>query len=799
MLRALRTLFAMGGLLSTCACGSAGGSGDDLADAWPDTADAAPDAADASDADATGVAPPPLDLVALADPFIGSGGLWFHVGSDSPAACAPLGLVSLGPDTTQAGGAAGANHCSGYHADDPLALGFSHVRAQGTGIPDAGHVRFVPARAPMTVTKTTPQGYRATIDRPSEVAHPGFYGVRLKEPDVQVELSATLRTGAHRYTWGDGASGAPLVLIDLGRGIAGALATDASVAVDATAREVTGFTTIAGQFSGGATVWFVARFDTPFAGAGTWSDAGVSDSPDAAGPAVGAWLAFSPDVTTVQARVGLSFVDAEGARGNLAAEQPDAAFDDVRAAAATLWGRELASLAVWGGDPATQVKLATAMVHALLMPTLFTDADGRYRGLDRAIHTIAGFGSEAGFTYFTNFSLWDTWRTLHPLMTLLWPAHQHDFVQSLLTMADQAGALPRWPLWDRETNCMIGSHADVVLADSALKGVPPDDVEAAWRHITAIADAPTPPGCSVDGRGQGVLDYVSRGYLAADRDGAATSRTLEYAAEDAGLANLAAAWGKTADAQRYAARAQSYRNVFEPTTRFFRGRHADGTWAEPFDEADWHPWYTEGNARQYRWLVPHDPAGLIELLGGPEAAVADLTTFLQNGLDGWEAYTKLGIPAPVWYWQGNEPDLHAAFLLNDAGRPDLAQRWVRTIADVMYGTGRDGLAGNDDAGTLSAWYVFAALGLYPVTGSDRYWLGSPLVTRAELALPGGTLVIEAPDASPDNVYVTKVTLDGQPLTGPYVAHGQLVGGHTLHFEQAAQPASTPSPVEGSVP
>jgi predicted alpha-1,2-mannosidase len=747
--------------------------------------------ADTAETDGEGpdAAPPPLDLVALADPFVGSGGLWFHVGSDSPAAMTPFGLASVGPDTTQAGGAAGANHCSGYHADDALVLGFSHVRAQGVGIPDAGHVRFVPARGPMTTAKTTPQGYRGTLDRASETAHPGFYGVRLTEPDVQVELAATPRTGAHRYTWGAGASGAPLLLVDLGRGAAGAVASDAQITIDAAARELRGFTTIAGQFSGGATVWFVARFDTPFASAGTWSDAGVSNARDATGAAIGAWLAFAPDVTAVQARVGLSFVDADGARGNLAAELPDGGLDDVRAAAEQAWAEQLASIRAWGGDPSSQVKLASALYHVLLMPTLFTDADGRYRGLDGAVHAVEGFGTAAGFTYHTNFSLWDTWRTLHPLVTLLWPARQHDFVTSLLTMAEQAGALPRWPLWDRETNCMIGSHADVVLADSALKGVAPDDVEAAWSAITAIADAPTPPGCSVDGRGQGVLDYVSLGYLAADRDGAATSRTLEYAAEDAGIANLAAAWGKPADAERYAARAQSYRNVFEPTTRFFRGRNADGTWAEPFDEADWHEYYTEGNARQYRWLVPHDPAGLIELLGGSEAAVDDLTTFLQAGLDQWEAYTRLGIPAPVWYWQGNEPDLHAAYLLNDAGRPDLAQRWVRTIADVMYGTGRDGLAGNDDAGTLSAWYVFAAIGLYPVTGSDRYWLGSPIFQRVELDLPVGKLVIEAPDASPSNVYVTRVTLDGQPLTGPYVTHGQLVGGHTLRFEQAAAPTS----------
>ncbi len=766
-------------LLAACGGGGAGG-GDGGAELNPgpdDVLEASPDVGPEANL--------PLDLVGLADPFIGSGGLWFHAGSDSPAAATPFGLVKLGPDTTQAGGAAGANHCSGYHADDPLVLGFSHVRLQGTGIPDAGHVRFAPARGAMNAARTAPPGYRATLDRPSETAAPGFYGVRLVEPDVTVELSATPRTGAHRYTWGPGAADTPLLLVDLGRGAAGALATDAAVTVDAHAREVRGFTDLAGQFSGGAKVWFVARFDLPFAEAGTWSDGVYSTELDVSGPTVGAWLRFAADVTSVQARVGMSFVDAAGARANLEAEHPAWGLDEVRAAARELWRAELAPLRLWGGSPAQQVKLATALYHVLQMPDLFTDADGRYRGLDGAIHAAVGF------TYHTNFSLWDTWRTVHPLFTWLFPSRQLDFVQSLLAMADHAGALPRWPLWTRETNCMIGSHADVVLADSYVRGLRGFDAEEAWAAAVAIAEHPTAPGSQVEGRGRAVLDYVSLGYVAADRDDAATSRTLEYAAEDAGLANLALALGKTADAARFAARAQSYRNVFEPTTRFFRGRDADGAWAEPFDEADWHPYYTEGNARQYRWLVPHDGPGLIDLLGGPQAAVADLEAFLQGGLDEWEAYTRLGLPAPVWYWQGNEPDLHAAYLFHDAGRSDLAERWVRTIADTMYGTGRDGLAGNDDAGTLSAWYVFAALGLYPVAGSDRYWLGSPMLTRAELALPAGTLVIEAPAASPENVYVTAVTLDGQPLAGPYVTHGQLTGEHTLRFELAAAPASVP--------
>jgi len=780
--RWIRAVAAGVAVVVALACSGGGGA---TSDDGVEALDALEVSDDGATPDAPDAGPPPLDLVALADPFIGSGGLWFHVGSDSPAATTPFGLVKLGPDTTQAGGAAGSNHCSGYHADDPLVLGFSHVRLQGTGIPDAGHVRFVPTRGAMSVAKTGPQGYRATLDRPSEAASPGFYGVRLVEPDVTVELSATPRTGAHRYTWGPGAAGTPLLQIDLGRGIAGALATDAQVTIAPQAREVYGFTDLAGQFSGGARVWFVARFDTAFATAGTWDGEIYSSDLAAAGPAVGAWLRFGDGVTTVQARVGVSFVDAEGARGNLEAEHPAWSLGEVRAAAHDAWAAELAPIRVWGGNPSQRIILATALYHVLQMPDLFTDADGRYRGLDDAIHLAEGF------TYHTNFSLWDTWRTVHPLFTWLFPARQRDFVRSLLTMASEAGTLPRWPLWTRETNCMIGSHADVVLADSYLKGVTDFDTDAAWAAITAVAEAPTAPGNQVDGRGRGVLDYVALGYVAADRDGAATSRTLEYAAEDAGIANLALALEKPDDAARFAVRSQSYRNVFEPTTRFFRGRNADGTWAEPFDEADWHPYYTEGNARQYRWLVPQDPAGLIELLGGPEAAVADLQAFLQGGLDQWEAYTHLGLPAPTWYWHGNEPDLHAAYLLLDAGRPDLAQRWIRTIADTMYTTGRDGLAGNDDAGTLSAWYVFAALGLYPVAGSDRYWLGSPMLTRAELVLPDGTLVVEAPEASPENVYVTGVTLDGEPVEGPTLRHGQIAGEHTLRFELASAPTSLP--------
>jgi predicted alpha-1,2-mannosidase len=425
------------------------------------------------------------------------------------------------------------------------------------------------------------------------------------------------------------------------------------------------------------------------------------------------------------------------------------------------------------------------------MPTRFSDANGRYLGFDRAVH------EGGGRTAYTNFSLWDTYRTQHPLLALVKPGRQADMVASLLRMYEQGGYLPKWPLGNGDSCIMIGTPADIVIADTWLRGVRDFDVAKAWEAVMKTAATPVPDGAPSQGR-KGVEEYVSLGWVAADRTDQSVSRTLEFAVADAALAGLARGLGKDADAAVLAGRAANWKNLWDANLKLFAPRNADGSWP-PFDPLQdmvlgTSTAYTEGNANQYRWFVPHDVPALVTAFGSPEVFVHELAAFLEKGLA--EHAAALAEPRePLWwmtnppkqYWHGNEPCIHAAYLFAFAGRQDLTQEWVHRIADALYHDGPDGLPGNDDAGTLAAWYVFTALGFLPVPGTDLYVLGSPFFPRAEVRLADGTLVVEAPGAGATRPYVKSVTLDGEPLAGPTFPHARIARGGTLRFELSDSP------------
>jgi predicted alpha-1,2-mannosidase len=418
------------------------------------------------------------------------------------------------------------------------------------------------------------------------------------------------------------------------------------------------------------------------------------------------------------------------------------------------------------------------------MPTVFNDANGEYLGFDRQVHRTTDF------RYFTDLSLWDTFRTTHPLYTLTAPKDQRDMVVSLIKMLEQGGWLPRWPSGHGYSNSMLGTPADIVIAESYLKGIRDFDVEKAYQAMQRTALAPTPPGAAFSGR-EGVEHYLQHGYCPSGLMEESVARTLEFAWADSAIANLAEALGHREDAELFRKHSQFYRNLWNPATQYFQPRDVEGKFFEPFKpllltyfdrKGEFTKDYVEGSALQWRWGAPYDTEGMIALFKSREYFVGELNGFFARSSPAMGRWN----PGP-YYWHGNQPDIHAAYLFNDAGRPDLTQKWVRWILDNKYGDGYDGLDGNDDGGTLSAWYVLSALGLYPVAGSDTYQLGAPLFEKAEVRLKGEPLVIAAENYLAANRYVQKVWLNHQPLDRPWIKHSEIQDGGVLRFEMSAGP------------
>jgi predicted alpha-1,2-mannosidase len=694
----------------------------------------------------------PVDLLSRVDPFIGTGGAGFSQGSASPAASAPGGMVKVGPDTSGESSRMGFAHCSGYWYEDAYAVAFSHTRLHGTGVSEGGAIGFSPTTAPSVDWKV----YRNQVDKSSEVASPGYYSVDL--PGVAtVELAASTRAAHHRYLFeGD----EKWLTLDLGH-----TAADHDVLeswMELGTSEITGFVRMGGPFSrgyGGQPTWFVARFSTPWSEVGLWEEEQVSlATVRVEGRAVAATLRFDTDV---EVRVGISAVDLEGARANLEAEIPGWDFAGVVARTEALWADALSAFEVIGGTVAEQRMFASALYHALLMPTNFTDVDGRYRGLDQAVHRAEGW------TYYTDFSLWDTYRTLHPLMILAFPEIASDHARSLADMGIRRGELPIWPQGIGETYIMIGNAAEVVLAETAGKGVGGFDERRAFATAHAQATLPGATGARED-----LSALLEHGFLPSDLAGGSVAKTLEYAIDDAALSMWAERLGYADLAESYAARARSYAHVFDAETGFMRPRRSDGTF-DSLEETEWSDAYVEGNAWQYTFLVPQDAMGLADLFGGPEQLAEKLDEFFAMS----ERWVPDYAPAP-YYWHGNEPDIHAAFLYGAIGQPEQTEKWARWVRETHYTDGPDGLAGNDDGGTLSSWYVFAALGLYPLNGTLDYVVSTPLFDSVRLRTSATTWLEVTGEGAGHGV--ESVHLDGEEWTSSVISHDRLVGASRLH-------------------
>lgn len=722
------------------------------------------------------------------DPFIGTGG----EGHTFPGAVAPFGMVQLSPDTdTRCTIRDCYGHAAGYRHDDPTIQGFSHTHFSGAGHSDLGDLLVMPIAGdavPMDPGTSDEPGYRSRFRHENEEARPGYYAVTLDRWRVRAEMTAGTRVGVHRYRFPAG-SAAHLV-IDLRSSLydypGKILWSGLRLRPDGT---LTGFRETRGWVPG-RKFFFAMRFSAPitdhafvnretdiaykgFQGPGRGSDAVAQRL----GRALEARLDFGALDRPLEVKVAISGVDEDGAIANLASEPGD--FDAVRARTSEAWSKALGVVEL-DGAPAMRKQVATALYHSLLAPSVWSDSDGRYRGPDDQVHRAEGF------TFRSTFSLWDTFRAEHPLLTLIQPeAVNAEIVRSLLASraASPDGILPVWQYHGRETWTMIGYHAVPVIADAYLKGIRGFDADEALRAMVASATY-APYG--------GLGEYMARGYVPIDREPEAASKTAEYAYDDWTIARMAAAMGRTDVAATFEKRAGNWRNSFDAKTGFLRARKADGRWREPFDPTaiNYGSDYTEGNAWQYSWFVPHDQAGLFRTMGGDARVVAKLDRMFDydnSQVDYSHAEDIAGLIGQ--YIHGNEPSHHVAYLYNYAGRPWRTQERLTQIVDSQYKATPDGLSGNDDLGQMSAWLVFTALGFYPVApGTNEYVIGRPFLRRAALNLPNGRrFVVRAEGLSDTNRYIGSVTLNGRPLRRGYIRHGEIMGGGTLAFHMSPVP------------
>ncbi len=725
----------------------------------------------------------PGKLGASVDPFIATGGYSWMCGHDSPAATVPFGMVRLAPDTASLLLNEEAFNRSGYFYGDNKIVGFSHTRLLGADAQEGGVFRIFPSTA--LLDSKEPNGKRyAIFSHTEEKAFPGYYAVRLQEENILVELTATPRVGVHRYTFPGGTM--PHLAIDVSSVIGDKRSEKGTVTIRPDQREVEGSIRIHGSFSGrydGLDVFFVAKFDKPIASHGTWSGNEFSTNSAAiSGDYIGATLAFSPSPESqiVEVRLAISYVSIGNARENLEAEVAGKTFEEIYAQARDQWESHLSRIQIEGGSEAQRRIFTTALYRTMQMPTTFNDVNGEYTGFDRAVHTVT-----PGTTYYTDFSLWDSFRTVHPLYNLIAQKEQRDMMISLVEMGKAGGCLPRWPSGAGYTNCMFGTPADVAVSEAWLKGVRDFDIEAAYAMMRQTALTGKPEWSKFAGR-EGLEGYLQHGYCPSDTMSDAVSATLEYSWCDHALSLLAADLGKAHDASVFAKHAQSYRNVWDPTRLFFVPRDSGGAFTDKFDPLvlsytdsgrEFTDDFVEGSAMMWRWGVPFDGEGLVSLFPNKEQFVAELEDYFEKSND------TLGDWHPgSHYWHGNEPYFHAAYLFNAVGRPDLTQKWVRHILDTKYADHYAGLDGNDDGGTLSAWYVFSALGFYPIAGTTRYEIGAPLFAKAVVDMgEGKTLTVIADNYAPENLYVDSVSLNGKVLDRTYFTHDEIAGGGELRF------------------
>lgn len=742
-------------------------------------------------ADPDSPAPEPGELGREVNPFIGTGGLPYLCGNNFPGASVPFGIVRLSPDTVSDAGKRATNS-SGYFYSDPRVLGFSHTRLAGTGATDGGNFLVIPTTSDSA--KSHRRGLNATFSHQDEVAFPGYYSLKLPKHGVQSELTATHRVGVHRYTFDE--NKIPQFSIHATSALGKGESKQGTVKVLPDAHEIEGSVKTFGTFSrryGGLKVYFVARFDRAFERFTTWAgDSEQPGRPEAAGDDVGVDLTFASSDTRrpIELKVAVSHVSIENARTNLDREAGSLDFDQVLKKAVGRWEEIFSRIQIAGGTDRQRTIFRTAIFHSFQMPSLFNDINGDYLGFDKQVHRTDGF------KYYTDMSLWDTFRTVHPLFNLIARREQRDMLVSLVKMADQGGYLPRWPSGGGYTNSMFGSPADMVITESYLKGIRDFDAEKAFHFMKKTALGSVPENSPFSGR-VGIEHYLKHEYCPSDLMKKSVASTIEYSYADHSIARLADALGHREDAELFHKHARYYQNLFNPETQFFHPRDSKGNFSKEFQPdlltyldfgGNLTHAYVEGSAWQWRWGVPSDAAEVVSLFKSREYFVQELEQFFTKSTG------AVGMNPNAYYWQGNQPDIYAAYLFNAAERPDLTQKWVRWILETKHGDRENGIDGNDDGGTLSAWYVLSSIGLFPTAGTDRYELATPLWEKTELKINDKLLTIVTEPADAEHPYIKNVWLNNTKLDRRWIRHDEIANGGTLKIETDSMPSEIHLPL-----
>ena len=697
---------------------------------------------------ALGCSPRSADPVDYVNPFIGTG---FH-GHTYPGATTPFGMVQLSPDTRSGNWDA----CAGYHYSDTTIDGFSHTHLSGTGCADLADILFHPTTREIVIHdgECVLQPYFFSHD--DERASCGYYAVTLPDVNIGVELTAAPRTGVHRYTFTG--KGPRQVIVDL-------LHTITEEKIDLCELRRTAPGELAGMrrtqgWVPDQYVFFAARFSEPFADVQLLGDKQ-------------AVLTFAPDVRTLTIAVGLSSVSVENARMNSLAEVPELDFDAVYARAVGQWRKALGDIVVEGGSRDEMTNFYTAQYHTKLTPNLMSDVNGEYRRHDQTVARMP-----EGESYYSTFSLWDTFRAWNPLQTLVDTALVNDMIRSMLDMYDSTGELPIWPLASGETGTMIGYHAVSVIADAYLKGIRGYDADKALEAMIRSSN--------INKKGSDY--YTAQGYIPSNIKRESVSCTLEYAYDDWAIARMAQAMGRDDIFGEYARRALNYVNVFDGSTCFFRGRQSDGNWSAPFEEFATGRDYTEATPWHYRFFVPHDVNGLIQLFGSREAFIREMDRLFTLESDEMQLDVSDVTGLMGQYAHGNEPSHHMAYLYNYVGQPWKTQELTRRLLHEMYAPTPEGIIGNEDCGQMSAWYVFSSLGFYPVCpGSNEFALTAPQFPKAVVRLANGRTLTVTADNPRRSVYIASVTLDGKPIDRNYITYDELMQGGELHFALRPRP------------
>ncbi|HAD11222.1 MAG TPA: glycosyl hydrolase family 92 [Saprospirales bacterium] len=693
------------------------------------------------------------------NPFIGTGG---H-GHTYPGATAPFGMVQLSPDSRLS--MLDWDGCSGYHYADSIIYGFSHTHLSGTGVADYCDILVMPFIGPVVLD---PSKNGSSFQKSTEKAEAGYYSVVLDRNNIKCEMTATERVGVHRYTFPKNEEKGE-IMVDL-RHRDEVLSSGISLVND---HEIAGYR-ISKSWAKEQHVYFVMRFSRPFANSVLLD---MNKTPREANPTIDSksivgLLDFYNDNTPLVITVGISGTSIEGARKNLDAECNHFDFEQVKKETQEKWEQQLSKIQVEGGSDAQKTIFYTALYHTSVVPNLWSDVDGAYRGRDNKVHTASG-------ETYTVFSLWDTYRACNPLYTILEPRRTNQFIQTFLRQYQESGLLPVWELAANETDCMIGNHSIPVIADAWAKGIRGYDGELALKAMMANANSDR----------YGLRWYREMGFVPSNREAESVSKTLEYAFDDWCISQMAARLDKPDIASEFARRAQYYKNLYDPSTGFFRARRG-ASWHSPFDPFEVNFNYTEANAWQYRFAAPQDITGLMLLLGGKERFAQQLDALFtaQTKTTGRDQADITGLIGQ--YVHGNEPSHHMAYLYNYVGQPWKTQQRVRQIMDSMYSDQPDGLSGNEDCGQMSAWLVLSAMGIYPVVpGNPQYAIGTPWFERMVLTLENGSqLDIRAPKVSAKNCYVKGVRLNDQAWSKSWISHDQLVQGGTLEFDMTNNPA-----------